>query len=233
MVDDEMRRHTELLWPHFRRAVLIGKVLQLQKVEVAAFGDTLDGLAAALFLVDGNGRISFANAAGRTMLADADVMASPHGLLAAADATADRRLREVFAAASGGDEALKSGGIAIPLAARSGAHYVAHVLPLTSGSRRAAGINYAAVAAVFVRNAALDLAPLIEAMGRLYGLTPAELRALQAVIEVGGVARAGSAVGISEATVKTHLQHIFEKTGTRSQIDLVKLIAGQASPISE
>jgi DNA-binding CsgD family transcriptional regulator len=233
LVDERMRRGTELLWPHFRRAVLIGKVLNLQKVEVAVFGDTLDGLAAALFLVDANGRISFANAAGRAMLSDADVVTSPHGFLATADAQADRRLREVFAAAGAGDAALKGGGIAVPLTARSGAHYVAHVLPLTSGSRRAAGINYAAVAAVFVRGAALDMGSIIEAMGHLYGLTPAERRALQAVIDVGGVARAGSTLGISEATVKTHLQHIFEKTGTRSQIDLVKLVAGHASPISE
>jgi DNA-binding CsgD family transcriptional regulator len=233
MVDEEMRRGTELLWPHFRRAVLIGKVLQLQKVEVAVFGDTLDGLAAGLFLVDAGARISFANAAGRTMLSDADVVASPRGCLAPADAQAERRLREVFALAGGGDQAIKGGGIAIPLLARSGAPYVAHVLPLTSGSRRAAGINYDAVAAVFVRSAALDLGALTEAMGRLYGLSPAELRALQAVIDIGGVSRAASALGISEATVKTHLQRIFEKTGTRSQVDLIKLVADQASPLSD
>jgi DNA-binding CsgD family transcriptional regulator/PAS domain-containing protein len=233
MADDDMRRRTTLLWPHFRRAVLIGKMLHLQKVEVAALGDTFDGLAAAIFLVDSRGRISFANAAGRTMLSDADVMASTHGLLTASNAQADRHLRDIFSAASGGDQALKSSGIAIPLAARSGARYVAHVLPLTSGSRRAASINYDAVAAIFVRSAALDLGALTEAMAKLYGLSPAELRALQAVVDVGGVSRAASTLGISEATVKTHLQRIFEKTGTRSQIDLIKLVAGQASPLSD
>ena len=33
-------------------------------------------------------------------------------------------------------------------------------------------------------------------------------------------------LGISEATVKTHLHHVFEKTGTGRQADLIKLIAG-------
>jgi hypothetical protein len=30
--------------------------------------------------------------------------------------------------------------------------------------------------------------------------------------------------------VRTHLRHVFEKTGVRRQADLVKLIASQSSP---
>src|SRR5689334_14457517 len=57
MVDGETRRRLGLLWPHFRRAVLIGKVIDLHKVEAAALADTLDGLSAAMFLVDGHSRV--------------------------------------------------------------------------------------------------------------------------------------------------------------------------------
>jgi hypothetical protein len=60
-VDDELRRRMTLLMPHFRRAILIGKVIDLHKVEAAAFADTLDGLAAGMFIVDGNARIVHAN----------------------------------------------------------------------------------------------------------------------------------------------------------------------------
>jgi len=38
-------------------------------------------------------------------------------------------------------------------------------------------------------------------------------------------------VGASEATVKTHLQRLFAKTGTNRQVDLVKLVASNASPL--
>jgi DNA-binding CsgD family transcriptional regulator len=38
-------------------------------------------------------------------------------------------------------------------------------------------------------------------------------------------------LGISEITVKTHLQHIYEKTGSSRQVDLVKLVAGYMSPL--
>jgi DNA-binding CsgD family transcriptional regulator len=39
------------------------------------------------------------------------------------------------------------------------------------------------------------------------------------------------ALGIGEATVKTHLQHLFAKTDTSRQAELVKLVAGFANPL--
>ena len=40
-----------LVAPHVRRAIRIGKVIDLAKVEAVAFADVLDRLAAAVFLV--------------------------------------------------------------------------------------------------------------------------------------------------------------------------------------
>jgi DNA-binding CsgD family transcriptional regulator len=37
-------------------------------------------------------------------------------------------------------------------------------------------------------------------------------------------------LGVSQSTVKTHLGHLFEKTGTRRQAELVKLTAGFEIP---
>jgi DNA-binding CsgD family transcriptional regulator len=55
---------------------------------------------------------------------------------------------------------------------------------------------------------------------------------LQAVVEVGGVPAVAETLGISVATVKTHLNHVFTKTGTIRQADLVKLVASHASPFN-
>jgi len=52
LVDDEMRRRYELVVPHMRRALLIGQVIDLNKVEAAAFADSLDTLSAGMILVD-------------------------------------------------------------------------------------------------------------------------------------------------------------------------------------
>jgi hypothetical protein len=59
-------------------------------------------------------------------------------------------LLDIFTAAENGDTALGRRGVAVPLKARDDERYVAHVLPLTSGARRKAGISYGAVAAIFV-----------------------------------------------------------------------------------
>jgi DNA-binding CsgD family transcriptional regulator len=224
--DDEMCRRFALVVPHVRRAMLIGKVIDLHKVEAAALADTLDTLKSGMFIVDGTGRIVHANISGFAMVAEANVLRAPNGRLTANDPAAEQALLDIFTAAEGGDAALGRRGVAVPLRARDGERYIAHVLPLTSGTRRKAGVSYGAVAAIFVRKAALDLPSPPAAIAEEFRLTPAELRVLFFMIEIGGISEVADVLGISEATVKTHLQHIFEKTGTGRQADLVKLVAG-------
>jgi DNA-binding CsgD family transcriptional regulator len=84
-----------------------------------------------------------------------------------------------------------------------------------------------------VRKAALDLPSPLQTMAELFKLTPAELRVASAIIDIGGVPDVASVLGISETTVKTHLQHLFEKTGTNRQADFVKLVAGFATPLRQ
>jgi DNA-binding CsgD family transcriptional regulator len=71
----------------------------------------------------------------------------------------------------------------------------------------------------------------METVARLYKLTPSEARIMLALVEVGGVPVVSDALGISKATVKTHLNNVFAKTGTHRQTDLVKLIAGYMNPL--
>jgi DNA-binding CsgD family transcriptional regulator len=224
--DDEMCRRFALVVPHVRRAMLIGKVIDLHKMEAAALADTCDALTSGMFIVDGTGRIVHANTSGYAMISEAKVLRASNSRLTANDPAAEQALLDVFTAAEGGDTALGRRGVAVPLTARNDERYVAHVLPLTSGARRKAGVSYGAVAAVFVRKADLDMPSAPVAVAQQFRLTPAELRVLFSVIEISGIAEISDVLGISEATVKTHLHHVFEKTGTDRQADLVKLVAG-------
>jgi len=228
IVDEGMRRRMELLVPHVRRAVVIGKVIDLKTVEAAAMADTFDGLAAAVFLVNTKGRVAHANASGEAMLASGEIVHAVGGRLTAADAAANLALQDVVAAAGAGDRPVGVKGIAVPLAAESGERYVAHVLPLTAGARRKAGTSYSAVAAVFVQKAGLDLPSPVETIAKLYRLTPGELRVLLAIVERDSIQDVAETLGISQATVKTHLRRVYEKTGAAGQVDMVKLIAGYA-----
>ena len=230
VVDDEMRRRMSLIVPHIRRSVLIGRLIDLRATDAANLADTLDGLSAAMCAVDADGRIVHANAACHILLDAGDFLSVIGGRLVASDAEIDRTLRELFAAAGSGDAAVGQ-GIALPLRAKDGSHYAAHVLPLTSGSRRLAGMARSATAALFICKVAAEIRSPQEVIARAYDLTATELRVLLAIVDVGGVPESAVALGIAESTVKTHLGNLFVKTGARRQADLVKIVAGFASPL--
>jgi len=228
---DATRDRMRLIVPHLRRAVQISNLVDHGKAEAALFGDTLDGIAAGLFLVDANGRILHANASGHALLARGVVLRAYGGKLVSNDASAEQELYRVLDAV--GREQVVPGAdtVAVPLTARQGEHYVAYVLPLTSGVRRRAGAGYAAAAAVFVQRALLNVPSPQDAIAKLYKLTPMELRVLFAIVQVGGVPEVAAMMGSSSSTIRTHLRRLFSKTGTDRQADLVKLVAGYTNPL--
>jgi len=171
-----------------------------------------------------------ANASGRAMLSEGNVLHA-NGKLVALDAKSDDALRDVLLGAGSGEAALGGKGVTVHLTARDGEQYVTHVLPLTSGARRRAGQSYAAVAAVFVQKAGHDASPALEMLAQQFELTPAEVRVLDTIMDHGGVAEVARALKLSPATVRTHLRHVFEKTGVRRQADLVKLMTSFPAPI--
>ena len=232
LVDDEMRRRMALLIPHVRRALLIGKTIHRKQTEAVCFSDVLDGLSAGMILVDANGRIVHTNNAGNAILDAGDFLRSVCGRLVASDLAINAALREILVAANAGDAALGVKGIALPLTAHDGERYVAHVLPLTLGARREAGLAYNAVAALFIRKASLEPFSPPEVIGEMYKLTPTELRVLLAIVDIGGVPEVAAALGVAVTTVKTHLSRLFEKTGVARQADLVKLVAGFSTPLA-
>jgi DNA-binding CsgD family transcriptional regulator len=232
LVDDEARRRISLIIPHVRRAVLVSRIIDLKTTEAATFADTLDGLSAGMCLLDAEGRIVHANIAGRAILGMGDFLSESGGHIVARDREIDRSLHQLLANAGGGDAAIGTEGIDLPLRAQDGTRYVAHVLPLTSGARRLAGTAYSAVAALFVRKSAIELPSPPEVIARAYHLTPTELRVLLAIVEVGGVPEVAVALGVAESTIKTHLGHLFEKTGVTRQADLVKIVAGFSTPFA-
>src|SRR5262249_19602722 len=197
----------------------------------AALADSLDTLSSGMFLVDDKGRIVHANRSGHLMVSEASVVRATGGKLGAVSPPGDQALLDAFTAARSGDPALGRKGLAMPLHARDGTRYVANVLPLTSGARRKAGACYAAVATVFVNKAALNLPSPPEAIASEFRLTPAEVRVLFAIIELGNVPEVAAMLGLSRQTVKTHLKRLFAQTGNARPTELVKLLAGYSTAL--
>ncbi len=228
LVDDEAKRRLALMAPHMKRAVSIGKVIQSGKTTEVVLKAALERVAAAVVLVTAEGKIVFANQAADELFNSKQILISRRGVAGAVDAVADRLLREAFAAAEHGDAALGLKGIDIPLTDTDGRHHIANVLSIAPDTQRVSDAGMA-VAALFVRRIALSSQSPLEAAGRRYQLTPSELRVLGAVLEAGSVDDMAERLGVSKATVKTHLNHLLAKTGARRQTDLIRLVVGGSS----
>jgi DNA-binding CsgD family transcriptional regulator len=85
---------------------------------------------------------------------------------------------------------------------------------------------------VFVQDPAEEATPHIQAFVALYGLSAAEERVLEQIVTGQMPQEAAGELGVSLATVKTHLQKLFAKTGARRQVELVQLFERLKPPAS-
>jgi DNA-binding CsgD family transcriptional regulator len=88
-----------------------------------------------------------------------------------------------------------------------------------------------AAAAVFITRAERDSSTDIRALARNFDLTAAEIRLLEQLTRNATLADAARTLRISQETARTHLAHIFSKTGVSRQADLLTLVDRLAPPI--
>lgn len=221
--DEAMRQRISLLAPHIGRSLKIGKIIGGANQQADTFRDTIDGLAAAVLLVDAEGRLVHANHAGKLLLGSGSAVTSGReGML-----RLDRQgMRDLLPRPD--DVIPRSASIETA----SGDPLVVHVLPLSGGARRYAGLGGDAVAALFVQPARFNPPSIPEVLASRFNLTPAELRVALATLQHDRVADIAEALGIAEPTVKTHLSRVFAKTDTKRQADIVKLVAAHVSPLA-
>lgn len=224
----EARRRLGLIVPHFQRAVSIGRLFDQSKTAQAVLTQTLDNISAAVFLVGPNSRLVFTNRPAHLMLEEGTLVGERNGVLRATAPEAQRALREALVAAEHGNATANNGG-PVPIVSTQGRWFL-DVLPLTSGDRQRRGALHSAVAAVFIRKTSPASPPPLQTLARLYKLTASEIRVIDALMKVSGVKALAAGLGVTEATVKTHLQNAFRKTGTSRQSELVKLIGGFELP---
>lgn len=225
-VTQEMRQRLTMLVPHLQRAVAIGRLFDQAQTNAQALTETLDHVEAAVFLVDVKARITFTNDMAIKMLGEATLVRKERNALRAVTSEVDRTLRNMFVAAGKGDASIGVRGVAVPLKDAANKPWYAHVLPLTSGRRRQTGENYAAVAAVFIRKTPPNALSPLEEIAKRYKLSASEMRVFDALLKASGVKAIADLLGLSQATVKTHLHNVFRKTGTKRQSELLKLVAG-------
>jgi DNA-binding CsgD family transcriptional regulator/PAS domain-containing protein len=220
----------ELLIPHIRRAVTISDLLDVRTLERTHVTAALDALRCAVLLTDANGKIVLANRSAVKMLREATALRDQRGTLRAALAPAAAELSQAIRLAAREDFQIGKTGLSVRLSEDHSPPVLAHVLPLTTGELRSR-FEPAAVAAVFIRNRE-DAQDNAELLATTYVLTPAETRVLSCLLAGRSLAESASELRVAAATVKTHLDGIFRKSGVSRQQDLL-LLASQLSPPAE
>jgi DNA-binding CsgD family transcriptional regulator len=208
--------------PHLLRAFSLGHELAGSRSAGEELEALLDNSRSGFVLTDGEGRVRRMNRPAEDLISRQDGLRLSGGRLSATSLVAAERLRRLIGEAAAADAERRGGG----------------EMTLTSPGRRfplSISVNPMHVerAKVFGGDTEVLITitdPLVELtvperrLADLFGLTRAERRVAQGLLEGQTPREIAAAVGVSFFTVRGHLVRIFEKTGTSRQAELVRLL---------
>ncbi len=201
-------------------------------LERDAAAQTLDGMHRGFMVTDHSCRVLFSNRIAQGILECGDGLQSgPNGLCAArARDTADLR-GLIRHAASPGAPAGEVSALSIwrPSLQRV---LLLRITPIQVPSSPLLA-QFLALAAIFVHDPAAPALLDECALTRLYGLTTAECRLLTLVLNGNTLQQAAATLAVTLNTARTHLKHIFMKTDTNRQTQLIPILVGSVMEFPE
>jgi DNA-binding CsgD family transcriptional regulator len=202
--------------PHLARAALVASRLGLERAQSAV--STLEALGVPAAAMTRTGKVVAINQSfdtvGKTLLPIA------FGGLAIASATANKLFQEAVSHALMNTDGLVR-SIAVPQRDDEPPRIV-HVLPLF---RTASDVLFGAEILVAVTSMRPDrLVPPAPILMGLFDLTPSEARLAASLAAGRSLRQTAADMGIGFGSARTYLAHIFAKTGTNQQSQLVSLL---------
>jgi DNA-binding CsgD family transcriptional regulator len=220
-------RLLETVAPHLKRAAAVHQLLSGALAAADSLGAAVSAAGFAVFLLMEDCRVVFANAKAEDLVRRGIGFRFEDARLATVIPVVTQRLKALArdAARCGARPRRNKGEAADTLELPRGencAPLVAHVFPLAANRVASIFDIERPVAAVFVVDPTSDFDAQIRRFGARFGLTAAETRVLVELIRGNGLLAAAASLKISEATGRTHAAHIFEKTGTTRQTELIR-----------
>lgn len=206
------------LRPHLARAALL--TARLNRERVLAGIEVLAQLGLPAAVLDAAGKVLAANGLLEQMPQLLRIGAFDRFSLR--HARGDELLRSALAEmrAKAGHRAVRS--IGVPAIDENPA-LVVHLVPIHGAGQDLFSFGTAVLVATPVT---APTAPDSNLLSGLFDLTPAEAKLARALVCGHNLTSAAQAQGVSRETLKTHLEAVLAKTGTRRQAELVGLLAG-------
>lgn len=219
-----------ILHPHLRRAMEVYLSLTNATKENQTLETVLADSQQSIIVIDKDRQIVFLNESADGYLVNKDgLKIDQHGSLSLCSPAHDKRFNELLtgifdhrientAVKGGVMQSVRENGLR-PLQLR--------ITPFSTLSLWGAGNDTLAI--VYVYDPELHVLPQEAALIDLYGLTRSEAHIAVLLADGKSLEEIGDILGIKHNTAKTHLKHIFSKTDTHRQSELVKtLIKGVA-----
>lgn len=210
------------LVPHLQQALRMQEHLEDLTSRSNDLVEACEWLRHGIVVIGSGSRVEYTNSAAERMLRSDDGLRTRIGRLETEYPWANRQLQHGADRALARDNADSSGGSFLCARPSGQRPYVIHVLPLDETTF--ASPRSPRRAMVVIVDPEQEAEPSTVLLRRLYGLTRSEAEIAAMVTRGQGLQPIADALSLSVATVKTHLQHIFDKTGTHRQAELVRLL---------
>ena len=219
------------LIPHVKQAVALSE--RLARVDFAnrVALEALDSVRMGVLIVDESARVIHVNATARRIIDAHDGIALHNGTLRLHDREQDTQLRRaVWDAVSKAREAIPPDQ-AVAVSRPSGRE----AYPLLVGTLWGNHLRYGLgrldrpLAVVFVSIPEEPQEATAELLRRLFGLTLAEARLCEHLVQSRSVEEAAEELGVAKDTARVHLRNAFDKLGVSRQAELVAKI--MATPV--
>ena len=193
------------------------------------FAWLVDRFDLAVLLVDAETRLIFANRAAEELLQAGQVLLR-NGIVEVACRSENRALRDAIATCLRrvGDR-IEQGDNALPIILGRGPAPLSGCVAALPADLCGIGQGKA-VASLFLVDPQACHRPSMTQLQACFGLTPAEAALALEILAGDGLQACAGRLGISQTTARTHLSHVFEKTGARRQAELVRLLLGARLP---
>lgn len=221
-LDPANQDYHRLLLPHLRRAREMQQRLAQRSLGRRGALEALDSLAGGVMVLDGAGHVCYANREAEKLLAcGRGLRRDEAGAVRALLQWQNQKLYRLIAQAAAGERDIESRGC-LRVSRAQGQPLTLLVAPLAEEGANPGAAKCGAL--VFIHDPDATPALLAETVRWHFELTPAQARLAAALAAGDSVTDCATSLGVSVATVRTHLKEIFAKTGARRQSDLVRLL---------
>lgn len=210
----------DTLLPHLQRGLLLHFQFSLLKSGIQA---TLDHLPYGLALLDTRGRCVLLNTAAKQIVDKRDGLVLSKARLVAESPAESAKLRAAVARAIDPmAKQINNGSGAMLISRRTAKPLQVIVSPFVSGLGE---VPFNVAATVYIRDSQAGMVSPIDTFQSLYGLTKAEAKLAALLVEGCNISDAAEKNRVTRETVRSQLKAVFQKTGTRRQAELVRLLA--------